>query len=818
VAPQVSLPAEILNDGEVRTMIAFPCPGCGRQLQVQEELAGQKVPCPACAKPVAVPAASEEPARVLPGSAFPPTPGARAAGDEKQTLPQHSPAEASTAASASSSGGQTPADPNPSGSIAMGELTAFLAPPRQPDEIGRLGLYRVLKVLGWGGMGVVFKAEDPGLRRPVALKVMLPALAATPSARARFFREARSAAALLHPHVVTIFQVGEDRDTPFLAMEFLEGESLDACVKREGKLPIAEVVRIGREVALGLACAHTKGLIHRDVKPANVWLEGPQRHVKLLDFGLARALADDPHLTPSGTIVGTPAYLAPEQARGETVNHRADLFSLGCLLYRLCVGKLPFKGDSTLAVLSALALETPPEPASLNPEVPAELSALIVQLLQKDPKRRPVSAAAVAEILQGLQKRWLREQELQAPTVSLPAATREKAASGKRRRLALWAGTLAVLAGLLGVGLWAAGVFRVSTSQGDLVLESDDPDFAFSTAQGGGLTLEDRKTKRTYAIRVVPVGKDEQELEVLDKDADLAFKTRTFTVKRGEKVALRAWFERKPKAEAGATLSDEEWFRHVFALPLEVQVAAVAARLKERNPGFDGKVNHKVEDGGSVVTFSGDEVTDLRPLRAIRGLRWLECAGSSPEKGKLADLSPLKGLKLEGLAFWNTKVSDLSPLAGMPLTMLNCGEKWVTDLSPLEGLPLRSLFVSGCSVSNLTPLKGMPLRALDCSFTQVSDLSPLRDVPLTWLKCRDMPISDLSPLKGKKLYLLWCHNTKVADLSVLRGMPLAELWCDFKPERDAEVLRSIRTLKTINGKPAAEFWKEADASTPARKP
>jgi serine/threonine protein kinase/ribosomal protein S27E len=816
-------------------MIAFACPGCARRLQVQEDFAGKKVRCPACGKPIAVPGAGGERARVLagPGNRSP-APGTRAAGGEEQTLSPRAPsaAETSTATPERSSSGQTSAEIDPGGRAPAGELTAFLAPPQQPDEIGRLGPYRVLKVLGHGGMGVVFQAEDPGLRRPVALKAMLPALAVSASARERFFREARSAAALLHPHIVTIFQVGEDRGVPFLAMQFLEGESLDERIQREEKLPVAEVLRIGREVALGLACAHAKGLIHRDVKPANVWLEAPPSplspggrgvggegdNVKLLDFGLARALADDVHLTQSGAIVGTPAYMAPEQARGEVVNHRADLFSLGCLLYRLCVGKLPFRGDSTLAILTALAVETPPEPSSVNPDVPPELSALIVQLLQKDPKQRPVSAAAVAEVLQGLQKRLLQEQEAQAETVSLPAAPQGKAASGTRRRLALRCGMVAVLAGLLAIGLWAAGVFRVASGPGDLVLESDDPDFAFAVDKGGGVRLEDRKVKRTYAVRAVPVGKDEYELEVLDKDTDLAFKTRTFTVKRGDKVALRAWFERKPQEKAGGTLSDEEWFRHVDGLPLEVQVAAVVARLKERNPGFDGKVNHKIEDGGSVVSFPGDEVTDLTPLRTIRGLRWLECAGSYAGRGKLADLSPLKGLKLEGLGIWNTKVSDLSPLKGMPLTMLNCGEKWVTDLSPLKGLPLKSLFLAGCSVSDLTPLIGMPLRALDCQFTQVSDLSPLRDMPLTWLKCAHTPIADLSPLKSKKLYLLSCQNTKVTDLSVLRGMPLVELWCDFKPERDAEVLRSLQTLKKINGKPAAELWKEVDSGSPRKKP
>src|SRR5262249_2130883 len=144
-----------------------------------------------------------------------------------------------------------------------------------PDEIGRLGPYRILAVLARGGMGVVFRAHDPALDRPVALKAMLPGEAAVPNARERFLREARAAAALKHPHVVTIFQVGEDHGVPFLAMEFLEGESLNDRIHREGRLPLAEVLRIGRETALGLAAAHARGLVHRDIKPANLWLEAP---------------------------------------------------------------------------------------------------------------------------------------------------------------------------------------------------------------------------------------------------------------------------------------------------------------------------------------------------------------------------------------------------------------------------------------------------------------------------------------------------------------------------------------------------------------
>src|SRR5262249_32441243 len=203
--------------------------------------------------------------------------------------------------------------------------TSCLAPPQADGEIGRLGSYRVLKELGHGGMGAVYLAEDTGLQRQVALKVMLPSALVHVGARERFQREARAMAALKHEHIATVFQVSQDRDVPFLAMELLDGETLHERLRREGRLSVAEVLRIGREAAARLAAAHKRGLIHRDIKPGNLFLEGPGGRVKLLDFGLARELqAEQTPLTQEGAIVGTPAYMAPEQMRGLDLDGRAD--------------------------------------------------------------------------------------------------------------------------------------------------------------------------------------------------------------------------------------------------------------------------------------------------------------------------------------------------------------------------------------------------------------------------------------------------------------------------------------------------------------
>jgi serine/threonine protein kinase/Tol biopolymer transport system component len=339
---------------------------------------------------------------------------------------------------------------------------AFLAPAQTPHEIGRLGSYRVLRVLGSGGMGVVFEAEDSQLRRKVALKVMKPSVAERPTARQRFLREARAAAAIEHDHIVPIYQVGEDRGVPFLAMQLLAGTSLDALLRKAGRLKPAQVVRIGRQVAEGLAAAHERGLVHRDIKPGNIWIESAHGgRVKILDFGLARPQnpdqepGDEPAPTDSGAVVGTPSYMAPEQARGEKVDSRADLFSLGCVLYELATGKRPFAGTGPLALLTSLALDTPRPPADSG--VPAALSDLILRLLAKDPAKRPASAAEVARQLAEL------ERKSAAP---LPET------SPRRRRILPWVAA----AGLLATAALVSGlVVIVRDKQGKEVARVEVP-------------------------------------------------------------------------------------------------------------------------------------------------------------------------------------------------------------------------------------------------------------------------------------------------------------------------------------------------------
>ncbi|HZZ80632.1 MAG TPA: protein kinase, partial [Gemmataceae bacterium] len=327
------------------------------------------------------------------------------------------------------------------------DLSKVLAPSAGGDELGWLAHYRVLKVLGCGGMGLVFLAEDTHLMRQVALKVILPEYSHYQEARERFQREACLCASVKNDHIVTIYQVGQDREVPYLAMELLHGESLQARLEGTQPVPIADVLRMGIEIAAGLAAAHAQGLIHRDIKPANIWLEAPSGRVKLLDFGLARPAGTDPGITQAGKIIGTPEYMAPEQAHGEPANARSDLFSLGTVLYTMCTGQKPFRGSSVMAVLAALAQCDPKPLRELAPSVPPALDKLVMRLLSKDPAWRPASAVAVQRELEAIAEEW--------------APPTRKQIYGPRKKSTGWLLVAASVASIL-VVVCAAGIGMVA--------------------------------------------------------------------------------------------------------------------------------------------------------------------------------------------------------------------------------------------------------------------------------------------------------------------------------------------------------------------
>ena len=331
---------------------------------------------------------------------------------EDRTIEQQSVSHESVGSSVEETAGQNAA-------TASDDRPPF-APPTTPGDLGRLGKYRIVKELGRGGMGAVYLAHDERLRRKVALKVMLPKFAANAEAKNRFLREARAAAQISSDHVVSIHEAEEIDGVPYIALQYLQGMALDVFLKTKGPLAPAQIVRIGREAALGLAAAHQIGLVHRDIKPSNLWLEAPNGRVKILDFGLAKTIEGDASvdITGSGVLVGTPVYMAPEQARGEKVDGRTDLYSLGGVLYRLCTGNLPVKGATPMAVLTSLAVDTPTPIREVNPSIPEALAAITHQLLAKKPDQRPATAKDLAARLMRITKELTTPALLAAAPVS----------------------------------------------------------------------------------------------------------------------------------------------------------------------------------------------------------------------------------------------------------------------------------------------------------------------------------------------------------------------------------------------------------------
>jgi serine/threonine-protein kinase len=275
----------------------------------------------------------------------------------------------------------------------------FLEPSSSSDSLGWLGDVEIHEVLGRGGMGIVLKGYQPELKRLVAVKVLAPHLAVSGPARKRFAREAEAVAAILHPNVMPILSVHSSGRLPYLVMPYLACESLQQRIARVGPLELVDVLRIGLQTAQGLAAAHAQGLIHRDVKPENILLERGVDRVMLTDFGLARAI-DDASLTRTGLIAGTPQFMSPEQARGEPLDARSDLFSLGSVLYTMAAGRPPFRAETTYGLLRRIIEDTPRPLRDVNGHAPEWLARIIDRLLAKSPAQRFPSAAELAGVLE----------------------------------------------------------------------------------------------------------------------------------------------------------------------------------------------------------------------------------------------------------------------------------------------------------------------------------------------------------------------------------------------------------------------------------
>ena len=380
----------------------------------------------------------------------------------------------------------------------LDEVAKLLGPTDDPHMIGRLGGYEICGVIGHGGTGIVVKGHDARLNRFVAIKILAPAFQNSGAARQRFEREGRAVAAVSSEHVVPVYGVDEYRGLPFIVMRYIAGGSLQQRIENEGPLETCEVVRIGMQIAGGLAAAHKQGVVHRDVKPANVLLENGADRAMVTDFGLAR-VAHEAAVTRSGTISGTPQFMSPEQARGESVDPRSDLFSLGSVMYAACTGRAPFDSETLFGVIKKVCEAEPRAIREINPRIDQWLVSFIEKLHRKERDERFSSADEVQTLLAE------ELAHLQSPTI-FPSPSRQwmNAANGWRRKwLVLPAVAISILALIAGTFGWPGNGTAAKTPPGSdltprqfvaaLQQVGAQPDQASGSINGVALPVNDEK-------------------------------------------------------------------------------------------------------------------------------------------------------------------------------------------------------------------------------------------------------------------------------------------------------------------------------------
>lgn len=332
------------------------------------------------------------------------------------------------------------------------KLLDLLGPTDDPNMLGRIGPYEIIALLGQGGMGAVFKGFDRSLNRFVAIKMLLPHLAASGAARKRFAREAQAIAAVVDDHVMAIHCVDEWQGVPYLVMTYSRGITLQKRLSDNGPLAVREILRVGMQAAKGLAAAHAQGIVHRDIKPANIFLDQTVERVQLMDFGLARAV-DDASLTRTGVLAGTPQYMSPEQARAESVDQRSDLFSLGSVMYAMCTGHAPFRAESSYSVLRLITDKEPRSIQEINPNIPDWLCAIVARLMAKQACDRFEMASDVSCLLEECLAHVQQPSTTPLPKALIPQAANRYFFSSNRKGLWIMLGSLGMF--LMGMLIWS---------------------------------------------------------------------------------------------------------------------------------------------------------------------------------------------------------------------------------------------------------------------------------------------------------------------------------------------------------------------------
>lgn len=650
-------------------------------------------------------------------------------------------------------------------------LRRFLVPSTKPDSLGRVAHYEVKEVLGRGAFGIVLKAFDEKLHRMVAIKAMAPELAATSPPRKRFLREARSSAAVRDENLVRIYAV-EEQPIPYLVMEYIPGQTLQQALDRLGPLELPEVVRLGQQIAAGLAAAHAQGLIHRDIKPANILLEsGIETRVKITDFGLARA-ADDASLTQSGIIAGTPLYMAPEQAHGETIDQRADLFSLGSVLYVMCTGRPPFRAPTTLAVLKRVVDDTPRPIREIIPETPAWLCDIVTRLHAKRPNDRYQTAQEVADLLAKRVRDWPNDEssrpslssdsperpatfrpagsadilEDSDPPARVPRDSAPQRPGGLSRKSLIGAALFAMIGLVLFAYFWThrSGVVRFHLENPALTVTLDGPAWTVN-----------RAAEADPELSGVPAG----EHTMRAFDGDRLVQTERFTLAPGERKSIFVRAEDPDPPMDFNGVWESNWGPVAFTHPLRQGTAPVAvtaiyydgqgqidgmadptSRIFEGtfrdSTGSSGRLRLVLWKGGREIsgTYGYLDQVPSRLWNMIRREDPPRVIPSQPTAGDIADFRAAKWvLSAGGIVQVNQKHRDLRSVTELPsgpfrLTLVNL---WTNEKANNEAMAhfencreLRDLDLRNTAVSDegMRHFRGCKrLRNLSLSLTRVGD-------------------------------------------------------------------------------------------------